>query len=309
MNIRNHPALRLLRPSDLFLPLALLAACLPGRGAAALGLFVALYAVKLCALATSDGLRAAFATQPSMKYVQGSTLVALGCQLPGAALSALILHLIPGTRLLLPLVPCGLLLNIEHVFYEYLCAVGDRKSATACRCLTAVLVLLGLILCMQPQPDLNPLSAVNPGWLLVTCGLSALIGLFISLSLGGRFQPVPNPEVLRRAPLSMLHAGLYPALALPALALLWPGRFTPAPLFAGLLLYEACRTPFRRSPLESRPMNRLLLAVGGIALLGLVVFQFLVKTPVSESISMTFAAFLIAALCAFGLFGSLTRRD
>ena len=126
MNIRNHPALRLLRPSDLFLPLALLAACLPGRGAAALGLFVALYAVKLCALATSDGLRAAFATQPSMKYVQGSTLVALGCQLPGAALSALILHLIPGTRLLLPLVPCGLLLNIEHVFYVYLCAEIGR---------------------------------------------------------------------------------------------------------------------------------------------------------------------------------------
>lgn len=309
MNIKNHPSLRLLRPSDLLLPLALLAACLLGRCAAGLGLFVALYAVKLCALATSDGLRAAFATQPSMKYVQGSALVALGCQLPGAALSALIIALIPSASPLLPLIPCGMLLNAEHVFYEYLCAVGDRKSATACRCLTAVLALLGLILCMQPQPDLVPLSDVNPGWPLITCGLSALIGLFISLSLGGRFQPVPNPEVIRLAPLSMLHAGLYPALALPALTLLWPGRFTPAPLFAGLLLYEACRTPFRRSPLESRPMNQLLLAVGGVALICLVVFQFLVKTPFSEPVSMTCAALLIAALCAFGLFGSLTRRD
>ena len=309
MNIKKHPALRLLLPSDLFLPTAFLAACLLGRGAAALGLFVAWYASKLCALATSDALRAAFATQPSTKYVQGSGLVSLGCQLPGAALSALILYLIPDTRLLLPMVPCGLFLNIEHVFYEYLCAVGDRKRAFACRCLTAVLVLLGLILCMPSQPDLVPLSAVNPGCLLITCGLSVLIGLFISLSLGGKLQPVPNPEVLRRAPLSMLHAGLYPALVLPALTLLWPGRFTPTPLFAGLLLYEACRTPFRRSPLESRPMNRLLLVVGAAALICLVVFQFLLKTSLSEPIAMTGAALLIAALCAFGLFGSLTHRE
>jgi len=309
MNIRNHPAFRLLRPSDLFLPLALLVACLLGRSTAALGLFVAWYAAKLGALATSDGLRAAFATQPSMKYVQGSALVSLGCQLAGAALSALILYLIPDARLLLPLVPSGLLLNIEHVFYEYLYAVGDKKSALACRCLTAVLVLLGLILCMQAQQGAVRISAINPGWLLITCGLSALIGLFISFSLGGRLQPVPNPEVIRRAPLSMLHSGLYPALALPALTLLWPGRFTPAPLFAGLLLYEACRTPFRRSPLESRPMNRLLLIVGGAALLGLAVFQFLLKTPISEPIAMTCAALLIAALCAFGLFGSLIRRE
>lgn len=309
MNIKKHPAFRLLRPSDLFLPMVFLAACLIGRSAAALGLFVTWYAAKLSALATSDGLRATFATQPSMKYVQGSALVSLGYQFPGAALSSLIIYLIPGTRLLLSLVPCGLFLNIEHVFYEYLYAVGEKKSATACRCLTAVLVLLGLILCMPPQPNLTPLSAVNPFCLLITCGLSALIGLFISFSLGGKFHPVPNPEVLRRAPLSMLHTGLYPAFALPALTLLWPGRFTPMPLFAGLLLYEACRTPFRRSPLESRPMNQLLLVVSAAALLGLIVFQFLLKTPISEPIAMICAALLISAMCTFGLYGSLTRRE
>lgn len=309
MNIKKHPAFRLFRPSDLFLPLAFLVACLLGRGAVALGLFVAWYAAKLCALATADGLRAAFATQPSMKYVQGSALVSLVCQLPGAALSALILYLIPGTRVLMPLIPCGLFLNIEHVFYEYLCAVGDKKSAMACRCITAILALLGLILCMPPQQGVLFISASEPVWLISTCGLSALIGLFISFSLGGRFQPVLNSEVLRRAPLSMLHVGLYPALALLALALLWPGRFSPAPLFAGLVLYEVCRTPFRRSPLESRPMNRLLLIVCGAALLGLFIFLFLLKTPISEPISMTCAALLIAALCAFVLFGSLTRPE
>jgi hypothetical protein len=107
----------------------------------------------------------------------------------------------------------------------------------------------------------------------------------------------------------MLHAGLYPALTLLALTLLWPGRFNPASLFAGLVLYEACRTPFRRSPLESRPMNRLLLAAGGTALLGLILFQFLLKTPASEPVSMICVALLIAALCAFGLFGSFTRPE
>lgn len=309
MNIRNHPAFRLLRPADLFLPLAFLAACLLGRGAATLGLFVTWYAAKLCALATSDGLRAAFATQPSTKYVQGSALVALICQFPGAALSASIFYMIQGARILLPLTPCGLFLNIEHVFYEYLCAVGDNKSALACRCITAVLVLLGLILCTQPQPGVSIISVTEPVWLSITCGLSALIGLFISFSLGGRLQPVPNSEVLRRAPLSMLHAGLYPAFTLLALTLLWPGRFIPASLFAGLTLFEACRTPFRRSPLESKPMNRLLSTVGGAALLFLCLFQFLLKTTISEPISMTCAALLIAALCAFGLFGSFTRRE
>lgn len=143
MNIKKTPGARLLRLSDLFLPAAFLATSLLGRQEAALGLFVALYATKLCALASADALRATFATQPSMKYVQGSALIALVAQLPGAALALLILYLIPGTRGLLPLVPCGMLLNIEHVFYEYLYAVGDKKSAMGCRCLTAVLVLLG----------------------------------------------------------------------------------------------------------------------------------------------------------------------
>lgn len=309
MNIKSNPSRRLLRPSDVFLALAFLAASLLGRGAAALGLFLAFFAVKLCALATADALRAAFATQPSMKYVQGSALVALICQLPGAALAALILYLIPHTRPLLPLVPCGLLLNIEHVFYEYLFAAGDKNSALTARCFSASLTLLGLLLSMPPSQDTVMTAALDPSWPLITCILSALIALFTSFSLGGRFQPVPNAEVLRRAPLTMLQVALCPGLTLSALILLWSVSFTPAPLFAGLALYEACRTPFRRSPMESAPMNRLLLVVGMLALLLFIVFHFLVKIPLSEPIAMTGAALLIAALCAFGMFGSMKSRS
>ena len=309
MNKSKKPVLRLLRASDLLLPLAFLVASLLGRGAAALGLYVSYCASKLCALATSDGLRATFAIQPSMKYVQGSALIALLIQLPGAALAALILYLIPGARALLPLVPCGLLLNIEHVFYEYLYALGDRDSAIFNRCITAVLTLLGLLLSMPPRQGLVTLTAVDPAWPLITCGLSALIGLFTGIILGGRIRPVPNPEVLRRAPLSMLQATLCPALILVALASLWPASFTPSPLFVGLLLYEACRTPFRRTPMESEPMNKLLLIVGIAAGIGLAVFQLIVKAPLSEPIAMTCASLLIAALCAFALFGSIRRQE
>ena len=309
MRINHNPALRLLRSSDLFLPLSFLAACLLRRGSAAMGLFSALYAAKLCALTTADGLRATFATQPSMKYVQGSALVALICQMIGAVLSALLLYTIPGTRSLLPLVPCGLFLNIEQVFYEYLYAAGDGKSALACRGITAVLTLLGLLLCMPPSQDSFLASAFDPAWLLVTCGISALIGLFISLFLGGGLHPVPNFEVLRHAPLSMLHTALCPVLMILALALLWPDSFNPAPVFAGLILYEACRTPFRRSPLESGPMNKLLLFIGIAALIGFIVFRFLINAPYSIPICMTCTSLLIAALCAFALFGSIPRRE
>ena len=133
--------------------------------------------------------------------------------------------------------------------------------------------------------------------------VTALVGLFISASLGGKFNPVSNFQVFRFAPIAMLQAALCPALILVALALLWPATFTPAPAFVGLMLYEACRTPFRRTPLESRGMNRLLLIVGGAALLGFIAFRFLIKIPLSDVIAMTCASLLIAALCAFGMFG------
>lgn len=304
MIFKNKAAMRLLRPSDLFLPLAFLIASLLGRGEAALSLFVVVCVTKLCALATADGLRAAFATQPSMKYVQGSALTALTCQFLGTALASLILYLISGTRFLLPLVPCGLLLNIEHVFYEYLYAVGDKNSARASRCVTAVLVLLGLLLSMPHHHGHFVIEPIDPIWPLITCGLSALVGLFISISLGGKFSPVPNANVLRLAPISMLQSALYPALAL-----LWPAAFTPAPLFTGLLLYEACRTPFRRSPLESEPMNRLLLIIAAASLICLVAFQFIIKASFSAGVVMTCLALLIAATCAFALYGSFRGRE
>ena len=302
---KKHPFSYLFRPADVLLPLAFLFAALLGRGAAALSLFTALYAAKLCSLAASDGLRAAFATQPSVKYVQGSAVVALIAQLPGAALAALALHLIPGVRCLVPLVPCGVLLNAEQVFYEYLYAFGDKKSAMFSRCITAVLTLLGLMLCMPRNYGARIIAAVDPVWPIITSGLSACVALALCLALGGKRSPVLNFEVLRRAPLSMLQAALCPALLFAALTLLWPAGAIAAPLFAGLVLHEACRAPFRRSPLESRPMNRLLLAVAAVAAVCGALSRLLPHGPLSDAVAMTSVSLLIAALCAFGLYGSI----
>lgn len=305
MNNIKRFNLNLFRPSDLFLPAAFLAASILGRGTAALCLFICLYAVKLCSLCASDSLPAAFASQPSVKYVQGSALVALMAQLPGAILTALIFRLIPVTRPLLPLVPCGMLLNIEHVFYNYLFAVGDSKSACFSRCITAVMALLGMLLCTPREYGLLNPTHIEAVWPLITSGLAALIGLFLSLTLGGKLRPVLNAEVFRRAPLSMLQTALCPTLTIAALAALWPTSFNPAPVFAGWALYEACRTPFRRTALESRPMNRLLCVVGIAASICGVAFHLLNIKPLSDYVPMTCAALLTAALCAFAMFGSI----
>lgn len=309
MNSIKRFNLNLFHPSDLFLPAAFLAASLFGRGTAALCLFICLFAVKLCSLCTADGLPAAFASQPSVKYVQGSAIVALITQLPGAILTALIFWNIPVTLPLLPLVPCGMLLNIEHVFYNYLFAVGDSKSACFSRCITAVMALLGMLLCSpRSHVFLNPAN-IEAAWPLITSGLSALIGLFLSMTLGGKLRPVLNAEVFRRAPLSMLQTSLCPALTIAALAALWPASFTPAPVFAGWALYEACRTPFRRTALESKSMNRLLCFVGIAALIGCAASLLWNNKPLSDYISMTCVALLIAALCAFAMFGSIPSRS
>ena len=60
----------MVRPSDGFLPLALLIVALLGWSEEADGLFMALLFSRLFALATAPGLRQAFARQPSMRMAR-----------------------------------------------------------------------------------------------------------------------------------------------------------------------------------------------------------------------------------------------
>lgn len=306
--IKRHPRL-IVRPADALLPAVFLIAALLQREPMAFGLFTALYGVRLCALASANGLRAAFARQPSMRYVQGSMLLALGMQCAGAAIAALLLLLTRQNPAYYPLIACGLLLNIEHVFYEYLYAAGDGRSAVMCRGITALLTLVGLLLCAPRSAGTALPADYEAVYPLVTSDAGALVGLAISLTAGGKFRPKFSPELLRQTPLSLLHTFLFPWLAVAGLLLARPEPFTALPLYAGLMLYEPCRAPFRRTPAESAAMNHALLIVCAVAGICGALRDLIAGFSIADPFSLTCRGVILAALCTFTLFGNVRLKE
>ena len=138
----------LIRPIDGMLPLAFLAADLLGPGRLKGWYFVSWFAVRLLSLFTADGVRMAFATQPGMKKVRGSTTLALLLQIVGALIVFSPLGFIyrEVDPFAMTMIGTGLLLNIEHVFAEYIRAQGDGYSADLCTFLTSVFFLAGVML-------------------------------------------------------------------------------------------------------------------------------------------------------------------
>ena len=301
----NNKSLKITKPSDALLPAAFLIASLLGRATVALWLFICAFAVKLCALATSDGLRRTFAGQPSMRSVQGSAILALILQLPGALIAALLLRLAHFDISIYPLIVCGLFLNIEQVFYEYLFALGDNHGAALYRSITALLTLTGLLLC---APAMNTFDSFETVCLLIATGLSVPVGLAVCLALGGKTAPRMNPDALRTFPLSMLRVALYPALALAALRFLTPAASAAVPLFSGLVLYALCRSPFRRTPSESRTMNWALLIVILISAATAAFCHFILKNELSSQIVPVCLSLILAAACAFILYGNINLK-
>lgn len=303
---KNRPALY--RISDAFLPASLLVASLLERNAVAFALFLSLYTVRFCALSSTIGLRRTFAQQPSLRYVQGSALLALILQPPGTGIAHSILSVMVPRLNALPWVLCGMLLNIEHVFYEYLYALGDRHSAAMCRIITALLTLMGLLLSSPRDP--SRLHHTDPAcvWLIVTSGIAALVSLTIGICSGVRIHPRLNADLLRCAPVSMLQTALYPAVSLLFTHLIKPGAASCLPIFAGLLLCELCRTPFRRTASESPPMNVALLATCALSLLcALAPFIGLlcIGNSFSNDISYGCGMPVLASLCSFLLYGNI----
>ena len=306
--LKSH---RLIRIADAFLPATLLIVTLLGRDAIATDLFLALMLVRLLALASSTGLRAAFALQPSMRYAQGSAAVALIAQVVGAAVALPVFGLFHSRAL--PLIAAGLLLNIEHVFYEYMYAEGDGNSAILSRGITAALILTGLLLSCPPGRGMADPSIYAPVYLIVTSALAALVALAIGLSMGGSLRAKLNLQVLKIAPMSLLQAALYPGLAL--LLTLYSGLDvqTCAPLFAGLILYELMKTPFRRTPAEALPMNKALRILCGVCVIALIPFVAGFKFPgdvkLLNDVPYFFGALLLAAACAFALYGNIQKKE
>ena len=171
---------------------------------------------------------------------------------------------------------------------------------------------------------------------------AAIVSCIVGLVLGGWPRGRLNARIIVCAPRAMLQTFLYPFLALAASALI-DGKFPPnfelqplifnfsaelpgflpmglcAGFFAGWMLVSVCRTPFRRSAMESRNMNVILLVfiisaaliLGFIHLPGLslpVSPQYDVNSAVSQ-ISILCGMLILAALCAFALYGCVSPRN
>lgn len=266
--------MRLSRPSDAFLPLALLAACLLGESTAIWNLFLAYFAVKICSLCTADGARIAFSTQPSLRDVRGSVLLALCMQLVGGGIAIGIPYkFFELSMQMLLLFGAGLALHIEQVFYEYLFATGDSHSASLCRLLTSILIWAGLMLSSGTSAfNILPIAEM---WVLGAALLGMLISIIIGIAFGGFPKGRLNVQIMRSIPRAMLQTLFFPMLALaifflrrPAIKLdfiyelgLLPTTELSFGFCIGLMLFNLYRTPFRRSSMESRTMNRTLLLI------------------------------------------------
>lgn len=300
MQRRLSKKLSLLRPVDGLLPLSLFIAALAGAGEA-LTLYKYALAAAMLALGTAAGLRRAFSAQPSMRMVRGSVVVALALQPIGGALTAGAIYLKNGG--MSPHTPwfavAAALLNVEHVFYEYLYAAGSHREAALTRAATSSAVLAALL-----SHDLKYIAAAT--------GAGALISAAVGLARGGPLKGKPNVQVLRSAPAALLQLALYPAAwaALRRVPQLPLHSATAAPLFAGLILWTLSRSPFRRSALEARPFNRAMLVVLLSSALALALSQ---SPPVAAltpfPLAATALSLLLAALCSLAVYGNLERTE
>ena len=308
--------MRMVRAADVFLPGAFLLTSLLGKGTVTDNLFMTAYIARLLGLASARGLRQAFSLQPSLKKVRGSVIVALLLQLVGVAVLLLAdfvqNHVVVPTHFIYAAI--ALLLNVEHVFYEYLYATGDGYSALLCRSITAALVGGGVLMTSVSSHD--GLLPYCLEWPLGGACLAAAVAGVISFMIGGPLKGKLNDQVIKCAPLALLQSLVYPLFHL-ALSLISNSALqtasTSASFFAGLALYELCRAPFRRAAMESREMNRNLLIVcaASMAVIGLCVLPLtgnLLRGVLGRrfvDLPAAAVSLIAASACAFGMYGRI----
>ena len=153
-------------------------------------------------------------------------------------------------------------------------------------------------------------------WALGGAALSALVAAIIGLSVGVRLKGRVNNGILKCAPLAMAQTAIYPLSWLIVVTLLRKIMFqslTAAPFFLGLMVYDLCRTPFRRTGAESRRMNPALMVealVGALlALTGYVPPAQYMLTSIAgrwaHELPAAGVMLVAAAGCAFGMYGKI----
>lgn len=302
---------RLSRLPDLFIPAALLGASALGQPEGAALFFAGYMALSLLSLFTGQGLRIAIAAFPSPRSVRGGVKLTLLLQtlaLPAALVIARFTGL-KGIDGLWAALIAGYLYNIEHTFYEYLDALGDRHGAALCEGLSALMLLTGLCLTGRPGVGAQPL------WLIGLSALSALIAATAAL-VGGVFSRGKlNARVLAASGRAALQTLLYPA-AFAATTLLKFGCGASIAFFSGLMLFLFVRTPFRRSASEAAPLHRGLALICAVCA-ALSAISHCIGLPAAQGTNIyagfnpTYAclAVALAALCALALYGNFRQTE
>lgn len=289
----NSKLTRLSRVPDALVPAALLGASALGRGDQAAVLYLCVLAVHLLSLGASHGVRAAFARQTSVRAVRGSVLCGGMLQITASIILVFLSYYLYDLRYI-PWIIAGLSLNIEHMFYEYLCAMGDGYSAAMCHVLTALFTFAGLLLGTDGEAAFYAAVATS-----IPAAVSVVISLYIH-GLSVRF----NAQVIGRGPRAMIYSAFYP-LAVAVIAALCRIKCLSVPFFAGLIVYAFCRTPYRRSRVESRRMNLLLFSLSVLAATCTVASSCFCKTETPQIVFTTCGALLLSSLCSFIAFGKL----
>jgi len=308
----------LIRPAEALLPAAFLAGELIGPRSLKGWLFAGWFVVRLLALFSAEGVRMAFATQPGMRKVRGSTTLAALLQIMGALLAigayALIFHGI--TPFILAVTAIGLVLNIEHVFCEYLRAEGDGYGAEMCSVLTAVFCFAGVMLDGPGIPEIT----------LILTSVGCLISILLATFTGGFRPGRMNLSVIRHAPRAMLGGLAYPLLITTALyagkkafggisamgeVRIWTENGLCTGFFMGLGLIGIFRTPFRRSSLESRTMVPVMTAIAVASLAAIICAKVITAVPekVSAAVMCACGCLTVAALVSLTLWGNFKKAE
>lgn len=291
--IKNHYT-RLSRYPDALIPAALLSASILGQRKHVLLLYACAFAIHLFSLGVSHGIRAAFAGQTRVKSVRGSIMCALLLQITGFIILLFLSYFGYNScfSVLFPFLIAGVSLNIEHMFYEYLCAMGDSYSAAMCHGLTALFTITGLLLDAGREISL---------FIPITATISAIISVVVSAVIHGLSGKL-NARVIRCAPRAMIYSAFYPSVfAITVLFL----RVDPlsVPFFTGLTIYEFCRTPYRRSSMESRMMNRFLFVLSVFTGICMILSFCLYGNTASQTVFFSCFTVIIASVCSFVMFG------
>lgn len=280
-------------------PAAALTAHLLGSADGAFFLTAVYLLASALSLGAIDAFQRAAAKLMSTRKVMGALLTAI--LLIAAGCTAFGFACLYGrddlNRHLATWLAAGGILAVNRCFEELFASQGDPASAK----LTDLLTFIALTACLLIPMEIDALGRA----VCLAAGGTTLIGGCIALGFARKEPPQLNLSLFRELPAGFLRTVLFPAACITAALLSDHEAFEgllPAAWYAGLLLLEIAKTPFKRGKFEASGLKT------GVALTELLLnaaifaaFCFLSFYWTDAASAM--AALLLAGACALLLYG------